>query len=310
MQPRPNRRGFFVSVGLLNIMTNSNPAHRRSLHRRSIALMVLSTACFTANILLIRAFGHYGAANVWFLVCLRFVTGLLLISTLYHRHFQPLNLVHNPRLIARGIIGGLGTGCYYLTVVHLGAGRATFIGNTYVIWAGLIAVWALHERFNAALAIGCATTLAGLALLTNIVSTGLHPGIYDLLALLSAFASAMVVVMIRQLHAREHTSTIFAAQCVYGLLIFGALALHNTGGIPAMAWLIAILSSLVAAIGQLSMTRAYRDLPVGEGSLLQMLVPLGVAVGGVALFREHFSTTELAGAALILAGSILPSFRR
>ena len=31
------------------------------------------------------------------------------------------------------------------------------------------------------------------------------------------------------------------------------------------------------------MTRALRDLPVGEGSLPQVLVPLGIAVGGAVL---------------------------
>ena len=61
-------------------------------------------------------------------------------------------------------------------------------------------------------------------------------------------------------------------------------------------------AGLTAAIGQLAMTRAFRDLPVAEGSLIQMLVPLFVAVGGVLFFHEHFSPQELAGAALILGG--------
>jgi len=67
--------------------------------------MLASTVCFTANVLLIRAFDSYGGGNVWLLVCMRFVTGLLLITTLYHREFQRMNLVRHPRLIARGVIG-------------------------------------------------------------------------------------------------------------------------------------------------------------------------------------------------------------
>ena len=41
-----------------------------------------------------------------------------------------------------------------------------------------------------------------------------------------------------------------------------------------------------------------------------MLTPLGVAVGSVMFFREHFSVHELAGAALILAGTTFTALRR
>ncbi len=291
-------------------MTTSQTIQGRNHHIQGITLMLTSAACFTANILLIRAFGQFGAGNVWFLVCMRWVVGLLVITSLYHRQFQPMHLFRNPKLIARGVIGALGTIAYYIAIVHLGAGRATFIGNTYVIWGGLFAVWILHEKFGPTLAIGCVTTLAGLALLTNVISTGMNPNPYDFLAILSAFASATVVVLIRQLHAKEHTSTIFAAQCVYGLLLCGVPALMFMESFPAMGWVLLIGSSVTSAIGQLTMTRAFRDLPVGEGSLLQMLVPLGVALGGVVIFHEHFTATELIGATLILVGSILPTFRR
>jgi drug/metabolite transporter (DMT)-like permease len=291
-------------------MTTSASAPGNPHHARGLALMVLSTAGFTANILLIRAFGALEGTNMWFLVCMRWITGLAVIGAIYHREFQPLHLFRNPRLIARGVIGGLGTVAYYITIEHLGAGRATFIGNTYVIWGGLLAVWVLGERFTVPLALGCITTLTGLAMLTHVFSTALHPGIYDVLALGTAFASATVIVLIRNLHHTEHTSTIFAAQCVYGLLLCGGPAWAMTDSLPQGAWWIIICASLCAALGQLSMTRAFRDLPVGEGSLLQMLVPLGVAVGGVALFGEHYTVFELVGAVLILGGSIMPSMRR
>lgn len=291
-------------------MTQITSALGPASHVRGLALMLLSTAGFTANILLIRAFGAMEGTNMWFLFCMRWVTGMAVIVGLYHREFQPRNLFRSPRLIARGVIGGIGTLAYYVTIEHLGAGRATFIGNTYVVWGGLMAVWVLHERFTKPLAIGCLTTLGGLALLTNVISAADHPGIYDVLALGTAFASATVIVLIRQLHATEHTSTIFAAQCVYGLLICGGPAIHHTTALPPGAWVVVIGASLCAALGQLSMTRAFRDLPVGEGSLLQMLVPLGVAIGGVLAFGEHYTATELFGAVLILIGSLMPTMRR
>ncbi len=60
----------------------------------------------------------------------------------------------------------------------------------------------------------------------------------------------------------------------------------------------------------LAMTPAFRELPVAEGSLIQMLVPLGIAAGGFAFFHEHFATHELIGAALILIGTVVTMLRR
>ena len=287
-----------------------SPSTASSHHARGVALMVLSAAAFTANVLLIRALGQVQSVNVWLISCTRFAVGLALIYALYHREFQPAHLVRNPKLAVRGLVGSIGVFGYYLTVVHLGAGRATFINNTYVILAALMAVVLLGERFRPALAIGGVAALAGLALLTNAFGASSHANRYDLLAVFVAVASAYVVITIRQLHATEHTSTIFAAQCVYGLLVCGVPAMLHLESISPTAWAVMLTAGIFAGIGQIAMTRAFRDLPVAEGSLLQMLVPLGTAVGGAVFFREHFALSELAGATLILGGTAFTALRR
>ena len=259
--------------------------------------------------LLVRALGAMGAANIWLVSVARFVVGLGLIAAIYWCEFQPAHLFRSRKLAERGLVGGIGVYLTYLTVVHLGAGRAIFINNTYVIWGALLAAWMLREKLRPAVLVGGVAALAGLALLTNIFATNSRPGIYDLVAVISALASAWVVVTIRQLHATEHTSTIFAAQCSYGLLICGAPAVLSFQPLAATAWMVMLLASLTAGAGQLAMTRAFRDLPVAEGSLLQMLVPLGTAAGGIMFFGERFTPHEAAGAALILAGTTYTAVR-
>jgi drug/metabolite transporter (DMT)-like permease len=272
--------------------------------------MLASTACFVANVLLIRALGEYESANIWLLSVVRFVVGLAVVTAIYHRELRFTRVFQSGRLAGRGIVGGAGVYAYYLTVVKIGAGRATFINNTYVIFGALLAVWMLRERFRRALAVGSIAALAGLALLTNAFGAHAHASAYDLLAVASAFGSAYVVVTIRQLHAEgEHTATIFAAQCAYGLLIC-ALPAAFAVGISLNAWTLMFVGGVFAAGGQIAMTRAFRDLPVAEGSLLQMLVPLGIAIGGFAFFGEHFAPHELIGAALILAGTTFTAIRR
>ena len=271
--------------------------------------MLLSAASFTANVLLVRALNELHFANVWLVSCARFIVGLGVVAVVYRREWQPAHLVRSRKLIERGLAGGIGVYLTYLCVIRLGAGRATFINNTYVIWGALLAAWVLREKLRPSLLVSGVLALAGLGLITNVFATGAAPGLYDGLAVLSALISAYVVVTIRQLHATEHSSTIFAAQCLYGLLLCGVPAARQLQPISGLGLGVTLLASICAATGQLAMTRSFRDLNVAEGSLLQMLAPLGIAVGGVAFFHERFSPHELAGAALILGGTAYTAWR-
>lgn len=287
-------------------MTSSTVSTRS--HRTSILLMLGSAACFITNVLLIRALAGVENVSLWVVTSARFAVGLVIVCTLYRREFQPSHLFTNRKLIERGVLGGLGTLIFYHTVTKLGPGRATFINNTYVIWGGLLAVWMLREYLRPALITGAVATLLGLALLTNPFAAGSHTGFYDLLALLNAVGAAWIIVTIRQLHAREHSSTIFAAQCVFGLLICAGPAATELATLTPIACLLLAITGTCASVGQLLMTQAFRDLSVAEGSLLQMLVPLGIATGGVVFFGEYFTAPELIGGALILAGTAASSY--
>jgi drug/metabolite transporter (DMT)-like permease len=291
---------------------NTATASTASNARHGVLLMLVSTVCFVANALVIRALGAHFAVDSWLLSSVRFVVGLILIVTLFPpgRVFQFNNLYRNPRLIVRGILGGIGVYLYYVTIVHLGAGRATFISNTYVAMGALLAVVTLREPLTPALIAGSIVSLVGLALLTNVIAAHPSVGFYDMLAILGALASAVVIVTIRQLHLTEHTATIFGAQCFYGLLFCLAPAVVRFAMPPAVAWTLLLASALCAGAGQLTMTRAYRELTVARGSLLQMLVPLGIAAGGAVFFGERFQPRELVGVALILGGTLVTMLRR
>lgn len=278
-------------------------------HRRALALMMLSSASFTANVLLVRALAEFGEVNVWLVACSRGLIGLAMICAVYWREFEPSHLWRRRKVIERGVAGGIGVYVTYLAVVKIGAGRATFIGNTYVIWGALLAAWMLKEKLRPAVLIGGVAALAGIGLLTNVLSSDAPPSPYDLIAVAGSLLSTWVVVTIRQLHATEHTSTIFAAQCAYALAIAAIPAAVTFAPLPAAAWAILAVAGVTAGLGQLTMTRAFRDLPVAEGSLIQMLVPLGIALGGMVFFHERFTVHEAIGAALILGGTAFTAVR-
>ena len=58
------------------------------------------------------------------------------------------------------------------------------------------------------------------------------------------------------------------------------------------------------------MTRAYKDLSVAHGSILQLLMPPVIALGGVAFLNETYSGIEMFGAGLILTGCLLTAQTR
>lgn len=288
----------------MNALASQHP-HRIQGH----LLMLASTACFTANVLIIRALGTVESVDVWTISLVRFLAGIGLLLAAYRRETQFRRVFCRPQLVLRGLVGGIAVCGYYLTILHLGAGLATFIGNTYVILAALMAVGMLGERLRTPLVLGGVAALGGLALLTDAFGSGRHSVLYEAVAVLTAFASAYVVITIRQLHATENSATIFSAQCVYGLLVCIVPVLIHPPAPSRTAWALMGIAGLCVAGGQLFMTRAYRDLSVAEGTLLQMLVPVGVALGGRFLFHEHFSARELTGGLLILVGTGVTAFR-
>ena len=270
-------------------------------------LMLLAAACFIANVLLIRALGG-GGGDVWAITALRFGTGLVVCLVFHRRSLDAYALFTKPRLILRGVIGGAGTYGGYLAIVHVGAGRAAFLGNTYVVLSSLLAVWLLREHFRLSLAIGALTALAGLGLLTGALFGKLHIGPYDWVAIASALSSAWIVVAIRQLHQEGvPTATIFASQCIYGLLLCTPFLIAQ-GTLPSpLGTLGLVAAGVFACAGQLAMTGAFRDLTVAEGTLIQPLVPLGIAAGGMVLFGESPGWSGLGGGLLIVAGSVAPT---
>jgi drug/metabolite transporter (DMT)-like permease len=241
----------------------------------------------------------------------RFLVGFAVLFGFFYARggFQPLHMLTNPLLILRGILGGFGVWIFYLTVIKIGAGRATFISNTYVVFGAAMAAVFLKERLTPRLLVSLVLAMVGLALLTGVTDLQ-APGAYEWLGILGAIIAGAVVVSIRKLHQRENSSTIFGAQCLYGLLIAAGPTVARAAPLALGAIILLVLSGLLAAFGQLAMTRAYKDLPVGQGSVMQLLLPPTIAIGGMIFFGETYSGVEMIGAGLILFGCLLTSWSR
>lgn len=275
--------------------------------RDGVAFMLASVACFASSVLVIRALGWRGDGIIWWTCAVRFAVGLAVVTLVFRGRWEPTALWRNGKLIQRGFIGGLSVCGFYATLPLLGAGRATFINNTYVVFGPLLAAVWLREPLRRPLVLGAVISVGGLALLTNAFGRGADAGLWDLIAVVTAFAAAWAVITIRQLHAAGvHTATIFSAQCAYGLVLCLPPLLLHPAHPGAMDWVLMIVAALLSAGGQLFMTYGFARLSVAGGSLIQTLVPVMVAIGAAAFFGEHLKSGEWVGAALVLVGMAAP----
>lgn len=264
--------------------------------------MSLCVGFFTANALLIKYLGSRLDIDVWSLVFTRGVVGLLFVALCYGKQgsLQLGRVFLRPLLILRGMIGAVGLICYYWTIPPLGVGVATLISTTYVVFGAILATrFFVHEPLSLSQLMWLMVSLIGIALLTDARAGFTYPlGI----AVLGAVAAGVVIVLIRHLHATEASPTIFAAQCVYGVLFSSVFAFPELLQLRANQWGWAIVAGLLSACGQLAMTQAFRHLSVSVGGAFHLSVPVWVAMGGWLLFDERLGTLQFVGAALVMFG--------
>lgn len=273
--------------------------------RRGTQAMLLSLACFSGNALLLKDLSSHRHVDPWMSMTFRAAVGLLVTVILFapagslklRRSFQSWLLA------SRGVLGALGTAAYYTTIGPLGAGKATLIGNTWTIFAAIMAAFVLHERLGLVKLFGILLALTGLSLLTGLApGTMAHFGHHEMIALVGAVLAAAVVVVIRQLTRTESSATIFSSQCIYALLLSLPLAAANFVSLNVTDVLLLTAAALCASIGQLAMTEGFRFLSVAAGGAFQMMVPVVISFASITLFAEPFTFAQAAGGVLVLWG--------
>lgn len=269
---------------------------------RGVLWMLASVVLFAANTLLIRAASEATAvADGWMATLFRGVIGVVLLQALYRkgRGLDWRRMFGSKLVVMRGVIGGLSIICFYITVVKLGAGRATVINLTYPMFATVIAAFWLKEKVRMATRVWLGVALAGLVVFLSDGKSALAPSAYDLLALLGALAAGWVVVIIRKLRNEEHPATIYGSLAVCSLLL-GLTSAGKLPELPMAGWAFLAAGAFVVTFGQLIMTSAYQRLSIAHGSSLQMALPVFTAVGAFLFFGEKFQVHELAGALVTL----------
>lgn len=273
-----------------------------SSQRQGILLMLLSIVLFAVNVLLLRAIAADGAVASIF----RGAVGWLVILVAFHRRgFEPRRLFASPMLLLRGVVGAAGILLFYVTIPHLGAGRAVILNLTYPIFGAVMAAVWLKESLQGRQLAWMLVGLVGLGVF--FAGSAFHGGItrYEVLAVLGAIVAGVAVVLIRMLSRTEHASTIYASQCVWSFMAGLPLGARALGEVSFTAMGVMVAASVLVSVGQLALTQSFRTLSVAKGSSIQMLLPLATAVGGALFFGERYTAMELCGASITLGATWL-----
>lgn len=276
-----------------------------SSYRRGILLALMSIVLFAANVLLLRALslavpsidGH--VASVF-----RGLVGWVVIVLAFRgRGFEPRRLLTSPMLLMRGLVGAAGILLFYVTISHLGAGRAVILNLTYPIFGAVMAAAWLKESLGLRQLGWMIVGLAGLGLF--FAGSAFEGGLtrYEGLALIGAVVAGAAVVLIRVLSRSEHASTIYASQCLWSFAAGLPLGASPIVDLPVAAVAGLVVASVLVSGGQLALTQSFRALSVAKGSSIQMLMPLATSTGGMLFFGERYATLEWVGALITVAAT-------
>lgn len=233
----------------------------------------------------------------------------------------------------RSIIGVVSLGAWFYAIAHMPLATAVTLNYMSSVWVaaflvgGALLAWVpvpgrdgRVERppLQGPLALTVLAGFAGVVLMLKPTVSG-HEGFAALLGLLSgltaAFAYMQVVALSRIGEPELRTVFYFAL----GSAVAGAIATGVTGFSGGDSWtwqhaLWLLPIGLLAALGQLCMTRAYATAKTQAGTLvvanLQYSGIVFAAFYGVVLFDDRIDAAGWAGMALIIASGIAATVLR
>jgi drug/metabolite transporter (DMT)-like permease len=208
---------------------------------------------------------------------------------------------------------------YHSSMIFIGIGIATLIGNSQVIIVTL-ASWKLFgEKPNQAILISLPVVIIGLALISGIADTdpyGEDPVKGVVFGTMAAFFYSSFLILFRysnrELAPSSSVQLDATAGAALGLLVLGLLPLSSMAieplelqpTWPGHGWLI-VLAILCQVAGWLAITHALPRLPAAHTSFAILLQPVLTLIWGyVILHQEGHSQNQVIGIFLVLAAII------
>lgn len=271
--------------------------------------MAASAFFFSLMSLLVKLAGSSLPSNQ--IVLARGVVCLVLSwAWLRHHGLKPWGTRPLP-LLLRGLFGTASLLCFYYTLVTLPFAESVVLQHLNPLFAAVLAAIVLGERIGARLAIATVFCLAGVLAITrpatlfgagelaaNLPALGIAAGIAG------AVSSAIVFVLIRSISSREDPMVVVFYFPLVTVPVVLPLALADWVWPTALEWLILVGVGIATQLGQIHLTRGLALAPAGLASSILYLQVALAALWGALFFEEIPDAITLAGAGLIVIGTL------
>jgi drug/metabolite transporter (DMT)-like permease len=214
-------------------------------------------------------------------------------------------------LVLRGLFGLGGMSCFFWALTALPLADATVLHYTNPVITALLAALVLDETLGRAEIGGALLSLAGVALIAQPSflfdgASGLNPA-YVGVALGGAFFSSCAYVTVRKLRATEDPMVIVFYYPLIATLGSIPLTITTDPAWPTL-WQWGVLALGVAGTGtvaQVLLTRGLHAQRAGRAMAVSYLQIVFAAVWGALFFDEVPDLLSIAGAALVIGGTVL-----
>ncbi|MEZ4334921.1 MAG: DMT family transporter [Myxococcota bacterium] len=209
----------------------------------------------------------------------------------------------------RGLTGYVALSCVYAAVTHLPLADATVIHYLNPAFTALLAGLFLGEPITRATLVATSLCLTGVVLvarpesLFGVGADALDP-VWVGVAVAGALGSALAYVVVRRLARTEHPLVIVFYFPLVNLVASLPLVLGQLVWPVGIEWVWLVGVGLATQVGQMALTAGLMALPAGQATSLSYLQVVFAAVFGVVVFDEWPDVLRVAGATLVVAGSL------
>jgi drug/metabolite transporter (DMT)-like permease len=297
-------------------MSNELAAPLDRLGSRPITAAVLGALAISFTGVLVRL-ADLEPATVAVFRCLYALPVLGWLARAEERRFGPRAPGQRRLAVIAGLFFAADLVTWHYAIGLVGAGLATVLGNTQVVFVAIGAWLFFGERLTARLIVALLIALSGVVLISGIVGGGAYgqdpvAGVVLGLFTGAAYAGFLLVMRVGNRDPRrpagplmDATASSALASAVAGLVI-GQISFLPSW--PAHGWLL-ILALSAQVVGYLLISVALPRLPSAVTSIVLLIQPVAAVGLAMLILSESPSPTQLMGVGLVIGGVLLATAR-
>ncbi len=275
-------------------------------HTKAYFYAILSTLLlpvgYIANTIVLRTANPLTAAMYMFTltpiiaVLVTYVTGRKKKLVKAKKHWKGLALL--------GLLTSISATTWFIGLSLVGPSTLGFLIRFVIVFTVILGVIFLKETFNKLEALGITAMIAG-ALIISYKGTGFAAG--AVLAIISALAFSIFSLKVKGYVKRMDPMVINTGRLFFAspfVILFG-LASGAFAPMPIESVLLISIAAISVVAGFTLMFKAYENADLSKVAAIGSIEPLIILVYSFAVFATLPSGLELAGGAIILAGTFL-----